>query len=84
MSRSRKPWWGSCQWEVITPVETPDNSSATYKAIYCSRSKKGAQKDAREWTARGDGPAFVVPGAGHRSRRDLPKSGHAIMRNVTR
>lgn len=71
MSDKRKPWWKNCQWEVIIPVT--EGAGHVYKAIYCSRTRPEAVKDAASWRADnkvlGSRTTIVIPGPGHRSRR---------------
>jgi hypothetical protein len=69
----RSPWWVSQRWEVET-IARVDSSSGKFKKgdrilIYSGGTKKKAEADAREWTAKTGQPTWVVPGAGHKTRR---------------
>lgn len=64
MARKLAPWWRHCQWAVI--ADTPQGP----QKIYCARRKQDAKADAKAWTAKMGQRTRVIPGEGHRSRRD--------------
>lgn len=67
------------RWEVITPVIIEGKAHA-YQAIYSVAHKAAAEALADEWTTRTGKPAFVIPGGGHKTRRDMPEAGHGLAR----
>lgn len=70
-----QPWWVSQRWSVEA-IARLDSPSGTYKKgdwilIYSGETKKKAEQDAREWTARTGAKTRVIPGPGHKSRREF-------------
>jgi hypothetical protein len=69
----RSPWWVGQEWSVKTKAQR-SASDGRYQAgdwieIYNARSKKEAQRLAKEWSDEMKSPTMVEPGPGHRSRR---------------
>jgi hypothetical protein len=64
MGKRLKPWWSERQWKV--EALTPKG----WQPIYCTRTKVQAERDAAAWKAQLGQEVRVVPGDGHKSRRD--------------
>jgi hypothetical protein len=71
----RSPWWVSQRWSVETIAEVSPEHGRYKKGdwieIYNGATKKAANELAASWTAKTGQPTRVVPGAGHKTRRDF-------------
>ena len=66
----KKPWYSSCKWSVEAHL-TKGPKAGSWQPIYCSGSKRLAKIDAKAWKESTGQKVRVVPGPGHKTRRDL-------------
>lgn len=62
----RVPWYVSQRWAV----QTPHIKTGEWVDIYTAKDKKKANADAAEWRAKTGQRTRVVPGAGHKTKRN--------------
>ena len=68
-----RPWYVGQRW-AVEAIATIDSPSGTFKRgdwieIFNDATKKKAQRNAADWSAKMHTKTRVVPGPGHKSRR---------------